>query len=117
MGEDEQRAAIGCAEYDASRPLRYVDLTDQLAGRRVNEHLPVGDVNISSAIDRNAFSATLRERLEIAERPVGPDGPAVGAVLCVAHDVRTLSRERSDEAVSVECVRPAPARFVHSRIR
>ena len=87
VGENEERVMISAAEDDVDRTLRNIDLGDLFARGTVDENLPVGNIHIALAIDRDALTAALREGLEISQRAVGSDARAVSQVFRRAADV------------------------------
>src|SRR5271157_6201412 len=108
VGKNEQGAAAGAAENDIDGTFRHVDPPDLLARAVINEDLSVGNVDIAFAIDGDAFTAALREGLQIAERAVGVHQRPVGDVFRLAADIGAIAGKGTDEAISVEIIGKPP---------
>ena len=65
MRQDEESSSICTAEDELQGTLGHLDLRDLLAGRRVDEDLAIGYIDIAVAIDGNTFASTLCKGLEI----------------------------------------------------
>src|SRR5262249_11234007 len=113
MPEDEERASIGAAEQQLNRPLWHVDTPDALAITVVDEDPAVGDVDVAVAVRGRALPTALREHLQTAERAIGLDGRAIGAVFSAARDVHLPARRGGEKSVRVEIVRPPPTGRIH----
>src|SRR3982751_3799998 len=87
-----------------------------MPGRVVDEPLPVGDVDISLAVYRNAFSRALGKRLQVLERAVGLHGPAVGPIFRITGDEDAAAGECRYQPVRIEIVGPPPASFIHAGV-
>ena len=89
--QNEKRVAISPAKDKLQRALGDIDLRDLLAVRRVDEDLPVSDIDIAMGIDGYAFAAALDKGLQIGEGAVGVHFRVVGDVFRLAADVDTLA--------------------------
>ena len=107
--EDEERFSIGAAEDKLHRTLGHIDLRDLLAGRRVDEDLAIGYIDIAVAVDGYTFASTLGKSLEICERAVRVYLGVIGDVFRLAADIDALARLGGEETVGVEVVAEAPA--------
>ena len=90
-------------------PLRHIDPGDLSACRRVDENLPVRDVDVALLIDRHTLASALNKRLEIAERAVCTDQPAIRDIFRFATDVNPVPRVRPYQSVRIKAVRKPPA--------
>ena len=59
VGQNKQRATVAPTEDNVDRTLWDVDLPNLAARRVVNENLPVSNVHVSFAIDRNALTSSI----------------------------------------------------------
>src|SRR5260370_24107833 len=115
MRKDKECFSSCAAEDELQGTLRHVDLRDLLAGRRIDEDLAVGDINIAVAIDGCTFASTLRKRLEVAKCAVRVHFGAVGDVFRLAADIDALPWLAGEKTVGVEIVAEAPARCIGGR--
>src|ERR1035441_6225890 len=91
VGENEQSATVNAAKDDINRTLWHVDLADQFPRWVVDENLPVGNIHIAFAVDGDALTAALSERLEVTQRAVGSDPCVVGTIFRCAADIDPLT--------------------------
>src|ERR1700691_5729838 len=102
MREDEERFSIRTTEDELQWTLGYVDLCDLLAGRRVDENLAIGYIDIAIPVDCDTFASAVRKGLEICERAVRVHLGVVGDVFRLAADIDALAWYDGEETISVK---------------
>src|ERR1700752_2423342 len=109
MREDEKRFPICAAEDKLQWTLGHVNLCDLLAGRRVDEDLAIGYIDIPVAVDSHTLASTVRKGIEVCKRAVRVHLGVVRDVFRLAADIHALAGRGGDETVGVEVVAKAPA--------
>ena len=109
MRQDEQGPSIRAAEQHLDRTFRHIDLPDLLSIRRIDQHLAIGDIDISIARHRQTFTAAIGEQLQVGDAAIIPHQPAIDAAFRFIADISAASRLGRDKTICVQIGGEAPS--------